>query len=57
MDDWVVIWGEDMYFPFARGLLKNNNESNSQEQWYGVSEETQKEMCGVKWLMCGGRMG
>ena len=55
MGDQVVVWGEDMYSPFARGLMKYNK-SHSQENWYGVSEETQDEMCGMSWLMCGGRM-
>jgi hypothetical protein len=53
----VVIWGEDMYLPFARGLMKKYNESHSQEHWYGVSKETQEDMCGVSQIMCGGRMG
>jgi hypothetical protein len=43
--------------PFARGLMKKYNKSHSQEHWYGVSEETQEDMCGVPRLMCGGRMG
>jgi hypothetical protein len=57
MDNQEVILGEDMYFPFARGLMKKYNESHSQEHLYGVSEETQEDMCGMPWLMCGGRMG
>jgi hypothetical protein len=57
MGDRAVVWGEDMYFPFARGLMKKYNKSHSQEHWYGVSEETQEDMCGVPRLMCGGRMG
>ena len=42
-----------MDLPFAQGLMNKYNELHSWEHWYGVSEESQEDMCGVSWLMCG----
>jgi hypothetical protein len=56
MGNRVVVWLEDMELPFAQGMMKKYNVLHSQENWYGVSEEAQEDMCGVMWLMCGRRM-